>query len=101
VALLPFLAGTPPPCSAQAASKAQEYQHQVHAVPWFEMSDGAWPSPVVTVFESLKVGKKEGGLLCCMDMAKQLLHGGWQGPLCAHSVASVRNARRRECGFAA
>jgi hypothetical protein len=27
VALLPFLAGTPPPCSAQAASKAQQHQH--------------------------------------------------------------------------
>jgi hypothetical protein len=50
VAVLPFLAGTPPPCSAQAASKAHEHQHQLHTLPMFVLSDGAWPSLVVTVW---------------------------------------------------
>jgi hypothetical protein len=36
---------------------------------------------MVTVFESLKVCKKEGGLLCCLAMAKQLWNNAWQGPV--------------------
>jgi hypothetical protein len=41
--------------------------------PTYEMSEGAWPTPELTVWQ-WEVCKKEGGLLCCLAMAKQLLN---------------------------
>jgi hypothetical protein len=52
----------------------------------YAMSEGAWPSLVVTVFGSLKVCKKEGGLRWSMAMAKQLWDDGLQGLCCGHST---------------
>jgi hypothetical protein len=49
---------------------------------------------VVTVFGSLKVCKKEGGLLWSMAMAKQLLNDGSQGLSCDHSAATGKVCKK-------